>query len=57
MGTKTGIIIDLIWIIVMFLGIGIGRYTGEITSGEFYISLILLVFTSRMMLMTYSKGD
>lgn len=49
------VIIDVAWFIAMILGIAIGRYTGNITSGEFYIALILLVSTSRLMLLTYPK--
>lgn len=48
-------IIDIVWLVAVLLGVIIGRYTGIVTPGEFYIALILLVATSKLMLFTYSK--
>lgn len=41
------LILDAIWIIVMLLGIVVGRYTGDITGGEFYLALMLAIFVGR----------
>lgn len=40
-------IIDIIWLIVIFIGLGIGYYAKDISTGEFYLSLMLWVFVSR----------
>jgi hypothetical protein len=40
-------IIDTIWLILMMLGLGIGRYTEVVSSGEFYIGLILWYYVAR----------
>ena len=46
---STQLIIDIVWIVVMLLGIGVGRYTGDITGGEFYLALMLAMFVGRWM--------
>ena len=40
-------IMDIVWLILMLLGLGIGRYMEEITLGEFYIGLILWYYVAR----------
>lgn len=44
-------IFNLIWWIVIFAGVGVGHfYSHDITTGEFYISLILLFMSSEYMI-------
>ena len=43
------LIIDIVWIVIMIFGIGVGRYTGDITGGEFYLALMLAMFIGRWM--------
>lgn len=46
---STQLIIDAVWIVIMILGISVGRYTGDITGGEFYLALMLAMFIGRWM--------
>lgn len=43
---KKGLIITCIWAVVMMAGIIIGRFTGEITSGEFYLCLMMWLYVA-----------
>lgn len=41
-------IVDSIWLITMFIVVGYGRFTGVINTGDFLISLILLVMSANI---------
>ena len=47
---KVQLIFDAIWILIMMLGVSIGRFTGDITGGEFYLGLLLAMFVGRWMI-------
>lgn len=40
-------IMDIAWLILTLLGLGVGRYMEVVTSGEFYIGLILWYYVAR----------
>lgn len=40
-------ILDIIWLIIMLIGLGLGRYVKTISDGEFYIGLILWYYVAR----------
>ena len=47
---KVQLIFDAIWILIMMLGVSIGKFTGDITGGEFYLGLLLAMFVGRWMI-------
>ncbi len=40
-------VMDIAWLILMLLGLGVGRYMEAVSSGEFYIGLILWYYVAR----------
>lgn len=38
---------DIIWLIVMLIGLGLGRFVEAVSDGEFYIGLILWYYVAR----------
>lgn len=43
-------VFDTIWVVLMFIGITVGYMRNDITSGEFYLGLLLAMFVGRWML-------
>lgn len=43
---KKGLIISIIWAIIMGLGIGVGYLSKQITTGEFYICLMMWLYVT-----------
>ena len=43
---KKGLIISIIWAIIMGVGIGVGYVAKQITTGEFYICLMMWLYVT-----------
>lgn len=43
---KRGLIISIIWAIIMGLGIGVGYLSKQVSTGEFYICLMMWLYVT-----------
>ena len=42
---------DLIWTVLMVIGLSVGIFTGTVSAGEFYIGMALTIFTGKHILL------
>lgn len=50
-------IIDIMWLMIICIGIGVGRYVGEISTGEFYIALMIWYCVARFLAGNWDDWD